>query len=1299
MDINGNDITVYGGNPQTDKLVTQEYLVHIVDSKDEANMMTIAEGAIAEDTKMAEKYGSPVVKIDFDEYCYLTEKKSDIKNGVDNPSDYFSKGKKNGVNDGEIKDGAYFKWPRPWDDVTYGFGYSNAFTDWRAIEGTYGVLDYNYNIYQIANNFSYVSQNDASGGILDVSYYKTSGEKESETGKTANAVKGKKGFFFWMNAASDPGIAAKLPIDQVCLGSVIHVSTWMMESSNPHAGERANLSFNFVAVSDKEERKTIHSFVTGYVQTSGEWYRVYYQFLPNYDKIKEMGEDPNFTIDHFEIELENNCKNSESADYAIDEISIYITRPTVEAKQLDMICDEEVESVDVKITMPFEPLLSSLGLQSSDENPSTTTGNTTSPTYSSPLLKTAPDKQYTIHYCFVDKEILDKNYRHKGYVEAFKMALLKYKYSATSSDDKDMTKKELFGTLTFNSKYSSNPEFVNPGYTLNAAYREGDGSSRDKKDLVFVTRPTNENYLRPGHKYIIGIIVDDGTQDLSKMSEDELAMAFDVMNGCSHTGEFTVKSANNINITNNGTWDAPEGPYCLGSTPTVDIDLNARDSETQKDFSIDKNAYFDWYAGTLENFRKEKMNDGTSLHVVLMKLRDMTGNGLSEKTPQELDSDGDPVLETVLESITTNEAFTDKMKEYLTGMTKRVAKDGRPLLVLSEQTYRFKPLVASVNDSVNVVTAIPIRLNKYTDDYLKGKHDAITASEAATRAEEGSGEEGNAEEGNTGEDNTGEGNAAESEPSDIGKYKLCLQPIEVRLRVSANAPGMFHGFDEIVYPKEIVDVPIRMGLRQIQQTWGAPGNDHSVAMTLRIPIKTVNAPTPLATGVTTNFIAQDIKENINGNKDYYLGEDGKRTETKPSSEPGSSTEPAKWLVGEPVYLIETDDPRYSNLSLAVASADGGTATVAEGDEAASGGNAASGNDDYHFEGEETYFPVVGQIVDIKADKEGTDNAFYVRFDGLLNNAASHHRYFDFKEGCYYTMKFAITETGDGNFATHACPGQHIFTIKVVPEYVKWAGEKHASGGSAADGKSLNWNNDKNWSRVSAADLFPDTQNDDPASPKKVLGYGGGVDAKGSAIYDHSNTAPGAASGPSDSSQPNLVNKFTTSGTPSYDDTKGYYINKRPEAFAPIREFTKVIIPTGVDFPRLYEITKTNGSAEGKADWSQLTSFTTDPTTGSETVEEVIPEADRNGAGAYTHNIHYDMIATPATKVTKTGDFTTGDASSGDTKPALTVRPWTANEAYHIHFMPDTEILGQKYLEYDKAWVEMEMKPDGWYTVS
>lgn len=457
MDVNGNDIPVYNATGEADrKLVTQEFEVIVVDDT-QANMVTKVE-ALAKDSegldlddKLAVKFGNPIVNIDFDQYRYLTL--TDSKSGVSDLTDYFN------TKDGD-KTNINFKWPEKWSDVTYGYGYDVKNYEMSGSGGKYGTYSFNYNIYLIANNTSMIPYATANGNLNDITYYKTKNTEEPTSG-----------FFFWVNVASDPGIAAKLKIDKLCTGSTIHVSAYMAEVSNPIKSETANVAFNFVAVSAKGERKTIHTFVSGYVPNPGDWYRVYYQFMPDFNIIKDINDDPDFDIDHFEIELENNCKNSESADYAIDEISVYIVRPSVEAEQIDLICEDAVESVDVKISMPFEPLMASIGVAEATESDSPDAEQQdmvkSSPYYSSLLRETRAAEDISIYYCFVDKEVLYKYYRSKGYVEAFKEALLQYNYDTSNEDP------QFFGKLSFSNVYEKNEAFPNPmiGEDGNKLYR------------------------------------------------------------------------------------------------------------------------------------------------------------------------------------------------------------------------------------------------------------------------------------------------------------------------------------------------------------------------------------------------------------------------------------------------------------------------------------------------------------------------------------------------------------------------------------------------------------------------------------------------------------------------------------------------------------------------------------------------------------------------------------------------------------------------------------------------------------
>lgn len=66
------------------------------------------------------------------------------------------------------------------------------------------------------------------------------------------------------------------------------------------------------------------------------------------------------------------------------------------------------------------------------------------------------------------------------------------------------------------------------------------------------------------------------------------------------------------------------------------------------------------------------------------------------------------------------------------------------------------------------------------------------------------------------------------------------------------------------------------------------------------------------------------------------------------------------------------------------------------------------------------------------------------------------------EGYWYELNFSY-ELSD-NSSTAACPGDMFITFKVVPEYLTWFP-------SVANKLNANWNNDLNWKRSTAAELY------------------------------------------------------------------------------------------------------------------------------------------------------------------------------------------------------------------------------------
>ena len=66
------------------------------------------------------------------------------------------------------------------------------------------------------------------------------------------------------------------------------------------------------------------------------------------------------------------------------------------------------------------------------------------------------------------------------------------------------------------------------------------------------------------------------------------------------------------------------------------------------------------------------------------------------------------------------------------------------------------------------------------------------------------------------------------------------------------------------------------------------------------------------------------------------------------------------------------------------------------------------------------------------------------------------------EGYWYELNFSYEQDVAGS--TMSCPGEVFITFKVVPEYLTW-------NSTLANKLNANWNNDLNWKRSTAAELY------------------------------------------------------------------------------------------------------------------------------------------------------------------------------------------------------------------------------------
>lgn len=614
-------------------------------------------------------------RVTFDEYRVLEKLTSPTAVGN---SDYLMSG-------GEDK--FWVKWPLNWEDSNYAFGYDKATSSDHN-------QHYDYNEYVIANHSDVtpyhaaaslfpVSEYDmgrqSGGGLYDRLYYDT--ERKS---RIDPSIQPQKGYFYYVNAATDPGVMSRLETHQLCDGSTMHVSAWVSEFSHATLyqtpeqlaengiipGETANLAFNFVAVLGKQagtregERVKLHTFVTGYVPYDelhyGHWMHVYYSFTPRLSDSHLLGQ-----IDHFELELDNNCRNSEGADYAIDDIILYVENPSVEATQLEGLCDDEKKDIRVKIETKFDVFMEALEL------PAGTPDNHT---------------PVQIFYTFVDKDafdaVNDRDVAGSGALayygdgtEEHPGAVLTYDYNG---DGKETT----YGLLWLDSCFNLNEDYhkSDPCGEKALKYIDDEGIRR----IAFNTMP-GENGLDIDKEYYIAVKAVEGDEPYTPTWDD-----FDLNSSCTMRCVFKVKPSSTKKV--DGRLVPPDEDIicCENMHPVVQIVLNGYNLSTGEIEVAKRNAIVDWYTGTLEEYYEERSPEGATLPEALAKLRD---------TNDHADS---------VEGLESNElGLTQDMIDFIASLTN--PQDGsRPKLILFRNSYIFPSAVAIGDEAYMSVTAIPI---------------------------------------------------------------------------------------------------------------------------------------------------------------------------------------------------------------------------------------------------------------------------------------------------------------------------------------------------------------------------------------------------------------------------------------------------------------------------------------------------------------------------------------------------------------------------------------------------------------
>lgn len=262
--------------------------------------------------------------------------------------------------------------PFKWQRSHYGYCYPQLYHDMegQAIYTGLAPLHGDYTILK-SMNLSGISQ-DGDGDGYKKEWW-SGAEVHDHTYLNTNGAQ--YGYFLYIDASQESRPIANVEFEgEMCTGSTLVLSAMVADMTNEKI--KPQLIFKLYGLhTDSEgnetERKLIHSFATGdfsgiLTSSTTSWYQVFAKVtLQNNTGVENY--------QRFLVSIDNYCGGTLGADYAIDDIRIYMQNSKVEVLQNSVLCSEANKATTATIRMKHETLKAMI--------PFETTGKTTIPVY------------------------------------------------------------------------------------------------------------------------------------------------------------------------------------------------------------------------------------------------------------------------------------------------------------------------------------------------------------------------------------------------------------------------------------------------------------------------------------------------------------------------------------------------------------------------------------------------------------------------------------------------------------------------------------------------------------------------------------------------------------------------------------------------------------------------------------------------------------------------------------------------------------------------------------------------------
>lgn len=946
-----------------------------------------------------------------------------------------------------------YAFPLDFDKTSYAYGSDNKFSMYRVTTRGYGYLYYPVSVYE--NN------------ILD---------RANSITSVAND------YFLYIDAAEQPGTVTSIPFDgNLCPGSKLYFSGYVGSSNNGAASSSGGVIFRLVGIDSGAGRHTLVSYLPGMFSnwaydTEGNAYnamvgasvpiKMSYDVTAQNPQFYNSGGtksgDANktmiwqqvgfeFMLDggsaypKYELEVVNNCYSTKGGDYVLDDFRVCASIPKAEVDFSTPVCEDRVRHI--KVHTLFNDLIKATG----------------KPRVNSQAEYDAlPEAEKTmgVSYCFLDEEKfkskLDElnpdptQLTDDNYDEAFKYALVgDYTFERTNPS-------HAFHNFDVSRYFAGVPAYSFKDSEDDNIYRE----TKNGTDYIIFKESVSHNGTDAtpvnwvvGRKYLILYSTAQVTQ--AHINAGSVGTAVYQVNGsCYSCKEFTVRSSvsarSDIEYLD---FDAMQA--CSGQTATFTVDMVA--SKPSGDV-VERGLYYDYWIGDAgvddgaghytiarngskadleqkvltEEFAKAALEAASIIHA---------GDPLPAGCSITTDTDGQlhwhesyTFTETINDNGTVNDIssapvtksidflITDILRDFRAAFPSVTADDfdlvvGPALAV--DQSYVFTPSMKAfikaliTPDPTTGRTPLVLRRQSFDLDLNINNTVVIPGSPAkhyiyftAVPIVPQWGTYGNED------------------------VMYCPAPKEFSINLLGEAPYVEDGFAGFLYPADMHNVPIRIGLHQIEATRLTSTEETNDALTtgrskLIVPLRNIAAIYGKNNTVEANRLGGQMIP-----VDRYIT---------------GSTMPY-------VFLTHTDDPYYTTKI----------------------DDLIQNSIDHDL----SLFPV-GRVVSIVDENHQKTHGV----DGHIDGMGELHMVFssDFapREGYTYTMKIDFLEKTNlapeqslpGDYV-EPCPGSFIFDMKIVPEYQQWT--------AAAD--NTDWTNDGNWARADRDVLHADNAASDGTYP-------------------------------------------------------------------------------------------------------------------------------------------------------------------------------------------------------------------------